>query len=382
MTPFDSIEPIKKHLVVISRFPPVYGGGGLRIERMYRRMLADRSEQVQVLTHTGKVSSETSHNDKPFRVTRIRKRDNLLLSFVMVGVALVRMKVWRCKSAHIVGSIFLSFAAIFVAKAFGLKIIRELTSDDLIHHPNPLKNWLIKKSYRIVDLVIVPKQIIADRVIKAGALEKNVWVRLHPVNIRNFDFPTPEERGSARAELGISDEIVLHLMIGHIYELKNQALAVDALAKMPANHKLLIAGPSLKEDEPYLREIRSRIAENRLEGRVTIKPEFVKDTRSLYWAADFYLMLSSQEGLPNVVLEALSTGIPVISGSNLGLEMLVKDGESGYNVSFDPQNIADAVQNGVEQGLMKNRSGISAISQPKFDAREIDRLTAKVLGFG
>ena len=61
------------------------------------------------------------------------------------------------------------------------------------------------------------------------------------------------------------------------------------------------------------------------------------DTIALYQAMDLYVLSSLREGLPNVVLEAMSMGVPVISTRIAGIPRLIHDGQNGHLV--DPGSV-------------------------------------------
>lgn len=61
------------------------------------------------------------------------------------------------------------------------------------------------------------------------------------------------------------------------------------------------------------------------------------DTIALYQAMDLFVLSSLREGLPNVVLEAMSMGVPVISTRIAGIPRLIHDGQNGHLV--DPGSV-------------------------------------------
>lgn len=61
-----------------------------------------------------------------------------------------------------------------------------------------------------------------------------------------------------------------------------------------------------------------------------------EDVLSLYWAADFFILPSVNEGLSNALLEALATGLPVMGSRVPGIEAIIKEGVHGF--LFNPFN--------------------------------------------
>lgn len=58
----------------------------------------------------------------------------------------------------------------------------------------------------------------------------------------------------------------------------------------------------------------------------------VDDVTPYYREADVFVLTSDWEGTPNVVLEAMASGLPVVATNVGGVADLVQDGESGYLV--------------------------------------------------
>lgn len=68
------------------------------------------------------------------------------------------------------------------------------------------------------------------------------------------------------------------------------------------------------------------------------------DVTALMRAADFFVMPSRWEGMPNAVLEAMATRLPVIATRAEGSAELIRNGESGRLVAIDDENeLASAI---------------------------------------
>jgi glycosyltransferase involved in cell wall biosynthesis len=100
------------------------------------------------------------------------------------------------------------------------------------------------------------------------------------------------------------------------------------------NATLCIAGPRDPNVETMIKE---RGLENDVKLFGVLERE---DLRKFYQDLDAFVISSEREGLAIVGLEALASGVPVVSTRCGGPEDYVKDGVTGYLTDFDPEEIA------------------------------------------
>ena len=104
---------------------------------------------------------------------------------------------------------------------------------------------------------------------------------------------------------------------------------LEIFKDLPQNYTLNIAG-----DGSLRSELLDRIGELNLETRVKLVGQ-VKDINSFIAKHDLMLLTSYTEGFPNVVIEALSVGIPVVSFLVGGIPSIIKNGFNGYIIQQD-----------------------------------------------
>jgi colanic acid/amylovoran biosynthesis glycosyltransferase len=85
-----------------------------------------------------------------------------------------------------------------------------------------------------------------------------------------------------------------------------------------------------------------------------------------------------RDGIPNVILEAMASHLPVISTPVSGIPEVIRDGDTGLTVpERDPAAIADAVERLVAEPALASELAerASALVRAEFDmARNVDRL--------
>lgn len=150
----------------------------------------------------------------------------------------------------------------------------------------------------------------------------------------------PADRAAIRAELrrarGFTDDDVVLLWVGKEFRRKGLGPAIDALAQLPANARLLVVGGD--DRAPY--DARARALGVR--DRIT----FVGHSDSVHrWfqAADVFVLPTRYEAFALVTLEAAAAGLPLVTTKVNGTEELVVDGVNGRFVERDGASVAAAL---------------------------------------
>ncbi|MCC5875816.1 MAG: glycosyltransferase family 4 protein [Candidatus Sumerlaeia bacterium] len=107
------------------------------------------------------------------------------------------------------------------------------------------------------------------------------------------------------------------------------ALGSDPLRSMNWVLDLAGGGPMLEHFLAMAQElgIRDRVKDRGWMERA--------DLRCLYQEADIFVFPSRFEGMPNVVLEAISCGLPIIGTRITGIEEILREGENGFMIDVD-----------------------------------------------
>ena len=151
---------------------------------------------------------------------------------------------------------------------------------------------------------------------------------------------------TAREHLHLESRCVV-IAVARLVPLKNLRLLIEAVAKvcvrLPDTH-LLIVG-----DGPERAAVRARVAELGLTDSVTFAGSVPQgDLPLFYRAADVFALSSDFDNSPNVVLEAMASGLPVVATDVGGVRDFVAEGIGGAVVP--PGNVT-ALANALERYL-------------------------------
>lgn len=213
-----------------------------------------------------------------------------------------------------------------------------------------LPAWYRRIALRSVQRLVVNSQALVNELHNLGIDWKRLMV------LSNCVGPATPCTGPAQSrffeELGFSAGHPVFGCVGNIRRVKNQALFVRALARVIANDpeaRGVIVGDTLEGEEGTRAELEAEIEGLGLGGRV-ILAGFRPDVPILMSGMAAMCMTSDSEGMPNVVLEAMAAGAPVIATAVGGVPDVVRHGETGQLVEAgDEVALAEAMIRVLEQ---------------------------------
>jgi UDP-glucose:(heptosyl)LPS alpha-1,3-glucosyltransferase len=161
-----------------------------------------------------------------------------------------------------------------------------------------------------------------------GVPPGRLWVIYDGVDTERF-HPRHREgsREPLRESLGLSGPTVL--FVGSDWERRGLDRAIEALAHGPPEAELLVAGSG--DDRPY----RARAEQLGVGGRIRFLG-WRDDVAELYSAADLFVLPTRYDSFSNSCLEAMASGLPLVTSGANGAAELIRQGENGlvFDESF------------------------------------------------
>lgn len=162
------------------------------------------------------------------------------------------------------------------------------------------------------------------------------------------EIPRPDssEVSETLKELGFSSDDFIVITVGSVGYRKGYFEIVKAIPEIIAQDssvKFLFVGG--EEYPGEMADIEGEIKKNRLETFVRITGETTRERVPVYLSiADIFLLPTFREGAPVSILEALRSGLPVVSTPVGGIPNMIDDGESGLLINpGQPSEIAAVV---------------------------------------
>lgn len=206
-----------------------------------------------------------------------------------------------------------------------------------------------RKAYRQAKVVVAVSEKIRNELIEIGIPGERVRVVTNGVDLGEFS-PAPADR----RELGLPERVPLALFAGDIRTpRKNLDTVLNALREVRRLH-LVVVGDTTGSPYPKL------AAQLGLVPRVQFLG-YRRDLSQLMRAADLFVFPSRYEPFGLVLLEAMASGLPVVTAATVGAASLV-DLECGFVVD-DPNDagtLAGALERLVQDPESRKRMGRAA----------------------
>jgi glycosyltransferase involved in cell wall biosynthesis len=200
------------------------------------------------------------------------------------------------------------------------------------------------------------RQFIGDRVVSP---DKAMVISGSGVPTEVFapDRVPLAERARLRAELGFQPQEIVVTMVSRVIRSKGVPeflMAAKHLRTQSASVRFLLVGPDDAESVDRL----SRAELNELKQVVTW-PGARRDITTVFASSDIFVLPSAyREGIPRVLLEAASMGLPIVTTNSPGCNDVVEHDVNGFLVPLhDSSALTSAISNLIDQPQLRLRFG-------------------------
>ncbi len=222
-------------------------------------------------------------------------------------------------------------------------------TDFKMHAYNQFDRWSLRAARRIVTV----SRAFAQELAAAGIEQRRITVIHNAADACLAARVASVDRAAVRARLRIEDGAPVVLAVGRFSREKGFGDLVEAAADVGLCVRLLFVG-----DGPDRLRIEQQAAARGV--KVTFAGQ-VTDLAPYYAVATVLAMPSLSEGSPNVLLEAMSAGVPVVATAVGGVPEIVEDKREALLVpAKDPAQMAAGIRRLLDDPALADRIAAAA----------------------
>ena len=342
-----SMNKNRNVLNISEEFLPFYTGHGIYTVKL-QRFLQKLGYQFTIVTKRLKPELPASEVVQGVPVERIEVYDAANFKqfyFKTIGFMIRRRREYRVLHINSYHDRYLLL--LVVAKLLRKKVVVQMALYGTDDPQTFLRTYSLSRLRfafirRLIDCFFPISTPIEKSCLEAGVPASKITKIHQGVDLQRF-APAADDaaKQALRRKLGLPENQPLAIFVGAIIERKGVSELLEAWTKIQASvpdATLLLVGPYDFGDENvnvtslngFVEGLRATIAQRNLRviwaGRTDVVEQYMA-------AADMFVFPSRREGLPNVIIEAMSCELPCVTTSMFGAaDDMVVPGETGYIV--------------------------------------------------
>ncbi len=329
--------------------PPEYSGAASQALLLAKR-LRERGHQVEFVSPSWRGES-WSYLVDDFRITGVK---------INLNATHQEFSVWRALSAHLwsrrreidilhgQGAYYTQSIVGPLGRLFGKPSVikASLAHDDLGSLTGSSISAVHRRFLGMIDAYVAISADLEREFLDHGLPRERIMRIPNGVDTRLFRPASPEEKRATAAALGLPVDRPTALFVGVFDRRKRiEWLARHWIASRGCGTGALLLAVGPTSRDPYGEALRRE-----LETLATGHPDLFRlhphsdDIPTYHRASDWFVFPSSNEGLPNALLEAMASGLPVVATRVSGSNELVLEGKTGAAFDVDDaEGLAAAV---------------------------------------
>jgi len=241
----------------------------------------------------------------------------------------------------------------------------------------PLNRIVLSIEKRVIEkgskkIIAVSKEVKREILENYKVPPEKIVVIPNGVDLEKFK-PNPSKRQEIRNKYNIKPNEKLLMFCGHNFRGKGLKFVIEALSNLSKEVKLLVVGGD--NPAPYIK-LASKLG---VKNRIIFTGTVSKNIENYYQASDIFVFPTYYESFGLVVLEAMACGLPVLVSKVNGLEDIIKEGENGFFIKRDPEDIRQKVNVLIRNKDLKNQISKNARkTAEKYSWDEVAKKTLQV----
>lgn len=325
-----------KILFFINVIPPQYGGGFLRVFKIASRFKC-YGLLYKIMTYTKK----NVYRD----MMGITSQDCIFLQNKIISIFLLVFFLFKNRKnfdvLYIASTQWYTVMPTYICKFLGKKVVAGITLSMVDSPAVSVKGWVKSLYYKFknsqfkkADYLFVNSPLLYKECVDCGFSEYKVRLINNPVDTDIFHPVGEQEKGLLKNELGIDNGIKTLLFVGSINYRKGADLLPEIFERLFRKttqriNFIMCGQDGYPESQEIINGIKRVLNKN---GSMFILKREAQDVHKYYKIADIFIFPTTNEGMPNVILEAMASGCMIICNNlhgitdySLSKEFLVTD---------------------------------------------------------
>ena len=320
-----------------------------------------------------------------FRVVRVVKRHTVekAIAPLRVFLALFRERA-QFDIVHVHGVGYLSSVAVLFGWCFGKATVIKMTmftEDDALSVRSRRFGAITYAFFSRASRIVAITDSFYRSCVAAGIPEARVARIPNGVDTQLFMPVGPDRKRELRRAMSLPEQATLLVYAGIIREEKGIDVLLDVVGQLAAWRRdvaLVLLGPVESWlpaiEQRYAAAQLARIAEGDVKGLVYYRGD-VSNVSEYFQASDIFVSASRREGFPNVVLEAMASGLPpvVLEVSDVHANVLENGRDSVVVSPPDRRDLAGRVKELIDDPELRQRLAEAAVAKARagFSARKV-----------
>jgi len=299
----------------------------------------------------------------------------LLIPFFLASFFFTALKAGKASDVLQAYWLPAGLVALGVQRFTRVPVAINLWGSDFLFLQIPGFSFICSKLLRRADAIICESDHFKDRLQQFGVPGDKISVLANGIDLKNFKI---RDKPSARRQLDLPENRTIILTVGGMSPVKGQRYLIEAIPEIIAkdpNVQFIFVG-----DGEMRNKLESLVSAGKLNPYVLFAG-MQKASQIPLWlnAADILVLPSLSEGNPNVLLEAMASGLAVVASSVGGIPHMIRDGREGLLVPpKSPQALAGKIIPLIRDKALREKLGQNGLKTARANYATWEKQSAKL----